>query len=350
MRQNGGLGKVMYKNRLLATGQFRDALTAVKHGNGRDWWIVVPENNQQVYTKFLLTPTGIEGPFPQKVSEMEPYFFDQAAFSPDGTQYARVTGIPNKMLIILAKFDRCTGKLCCLRYIRPIRPESSGLTGLSFSPNSRYLYFNSPTELYQYDTYQSNPPDIEEHPLLIDEFDGFSGPFATNFFRQQLAPDGRIYISPTNSVYYMHVIIKPNEGGKGCDFRQRYVKHSSVFPPAGLPNLPTFRLYNLQNSPCDTLPARFSDTLSVSRWRPLEDTLRVIPNPVSQEAYLTVGICRDGLLRVFNATGQMVFEQRNILGPMGVPIDVQNWPAGTYFVYFWADRKATLTAKMVVVH
>src|SRR5688572_2342783 len=39
MNQNGGLGAVVQKNLQLLNYQMADGLQAVKHGNGRDWWI-----------------------------------------------------------------------------------------------------------------------------------------------------------------------------------------------------------------------------------------------------------------------------------------------------------------------
>ena len=37
---NGGLGKVIQKNVQLQNFPVNDGLAAVKHGNGRDWWVV----------------------------------------------------------------------------------------------------------------------------------------------------------------------------------------------------------------------------------------------------------------------------------------------------------------------
>ncbi|MBL0341590.1 MAG: hypothetical protein IPP71_11995 [Bacteroidetes bacterium] len=39
MNQNGGLGEVVQKNVLLQSFNVVDGLSAVKHGNGRDWWV-----------------------------------------------------------------------------------------------------------------------------------------------------------------------------------------------------------------------------------------------------------------------------------------------------------------------
>jgi hypothetical protein len=58
---NGGLGKVISKNVLLKSGDMKVA-SAVKHGNGRDWWIIVPDAHQPIYTRFLLNSSGVSDP------------------------------------------------------------------------------------------------------------------------------------------------------------------------------------------------------------------------------------------------------------------------------------------------
>ncbi|MBK9639178.1 MAG: hypothetical protein IPO63_15800 [Bacteroidetes bacterium] len=37
---NGGLGKVVQKNVQLRNDTICDGVTAVRHGNGRDWWVI----------------------------------------------------------------------------------------------------------------------------------------------------------------------------------------------------------------------------------------------------------------------------------------------------------------------
>ncbi|MBK8875688.1 MAG: hypothetical protein IPN13_17965 [Bacteroidetes bacterium] len=39
LNQNGGLGAVVQKNVQMTNYQASDCVTAVKHGNGRDWWV-----------------------------------------------------------------------------------------------------------------------------------------------------------------------------------------------------------------------------------------------------------------------------------------------------------------------
>lgn len=61
MNQNGGQGAVTQKNIQLLNYQCSDGLSAVKHANGRDWWVLfrrgyLPTNEFYIY---LVTPSGI---------------------------------------------------------------------------------------------------------------------------------------------------------------------------------------------------------------------------------------------------------------------------------------------------
>ena len=40
MRLNGGLGSVVIENKQISGELHADCITAVKHGNGRDWWVI----------------------------------------------------------------------------------------------------------------------------------------------------------------------------------------------------------------------------------------------------------------------------------------------------------------------
>lgn len=64
MNLNGGLGSVISKNYILINDSMNvGKIAACKHGNGRDWWIVIHRVNTNRFFKFLLTPYGFTGPF-----------------------------------------------------------------------------------------------------------------------------------------------------------------------------------------------------------------------------------------------------------------------------------------------
>ncbi|MBL0340459.1 MAG: hypothetical protein IPP71_05740 [Bacteroidetes bacterium] len=108
MNQNGGLGEVVQKNVLLQSFNVVDGLSAVKHGNGRDWWVVI--RNASMYSNqhyvFRVSPNGISTPFIQSVGSVNHTNSGRYEFSPDGSQLIYINLIG---LMELYDFDRCTG-------------------------------------------------------------------------------------------------------------------------------------------------------------------------------------------------------------------------------------------------
>jgi hypothetical protein len=138
--------------------------------------------------------------------------------------------------------------------------------GGAFSPNSRYLYINFFTKAFQYDLEAS---DVWASQVQVAEYDGFLDPSFTTFYLMQLAPDGKIYSSSTNSVTSLHVMHNPDEPGLECQYQQ----HGIELPNRNaysMPTFPNYRLGPLDGSACDTLGL---DNLPVSWWRSEQDTL-----------------------------------------------------------------------------
>jgi len=270
MKSNGGLGKVVTKNNLLQFSAISRTFQAVKHGNGRDWWIIIPRENSDVYYFYLLDPKGIHGPFTQKVSSnwiSGQYYNLMCSFSPDGKKFVRLGG-DKPAAFRLYDFDRCSGLLS-----NPVDiaiPDTSVYAAWAcFAPNSRFLYLTNEAErLYQYDL-EAN--DINSSVQLIDTYDGYLSVYnlPVGLYGMAIAPDHKIYMSSANGVNILHVIHNPNEPGKLCNFRQ----HDLILPAHNkfyLPNNANYRLYNKLNSPCDTLGIKAP---IVAFWRAEQDTL-----------------------------------------------------------------------------
>jgi hypothetical protein len=253
---NNGLGTVIDKNQVVLEGVFDiGKITAVKHANGRDWWVLLRRMGGNIYPRFLITPRGIKV-FEDQVLGISfpepPASLGQAVFSPDGSIYAKVnlTGsFGDPIFISIFDFNRCTGQLS-----NPIQftyADTASCAGIAISPNSRFLYVSSFRYLYQYDLWAS---DIEASRITVAEWDGFveNNFFATTFYLAQLAPDDKIYINSNNSVSYLHVINQPDLPGLLCDVCQHCVDLPSINSFA-MPNFPNYRLHHLEGSPCDTL-------------------------------------------------------------------------------------------------
>jgi hypothetical protein len=352
MNANDGLGRVIRKNQVIIDqSQFADDLSIVRHGNGRDWWLVIGSDQTDVFTRFVLSPAGISGPQYQSVGLIAKNmgWYTQAMFSPDGTRYARVCNARREVVIM--NFDRCSGLFSCLRSVSIPDADSYVGGGLCFSPNSRFVYVCYSRDVFQIDLDEEKPSRQVQH---IERFDGFKSPlttFSVAFFRMCLAPNNKIYIGAPNTNNYLHVIHQPDQAGAACQFVQRGVELDVIFD-IGLNNFPNFRLYDVPQSYCDTLGIDAPPGSTPSpRWFP-QAGISIIPNPASEVVYLSMEPCSAGNLRIYSLTGRLMYEISNWDDQIGVEIPVANWPSGTYVAQLYWNNYGhkQITKKFVVVH
>jgi hypothetical protein len=253
-----GLGAVVQKdsiaiNDTLILGE----ITACKHANGRDWWIVCHRIMSNTYYKLLLSPSGVSSPIIQNIGDTMQYIqgTGQAVFSRDGRKYASYhPNDPDNDLLIL-DFDRCTGN-----FSKPIHVsinDSSVTGGIAFSANSRFLYACSRNYIYQFDMNDTNIALSQKKVATYDGYYSPNPPFACSFYLAQLAPNDKIYINSTNSVVDLHVINYPDSIGLSCNVAQ----HSFPMPAFNaytMPNHPNYFLGADSGSVCDTLMLGFS--------------------------------------------------------------------------------------------
>lgn len=261
MSMNSGKGEVIEKKSILCTDTLTAGLlTATRHANGRDWWILLNKNETNQFYRFLLNPDGIVQDGFQTVGDTVRNGLAQAAFSADGNWYAQYNawGIiggpdPTQTNIDLYQFDRCTGLLSNHLQIMDGSPGIPG--GVSFSPNSRFMYIAASDKIYQFDLDATDIAASRDTVAIYDGFEGENGQvsYPTYFFLMQTAPDGNIYIScPYTNAQYLHIIEHPDSAGIACNVLQHQLQLPS-FNRFGLPNLPNFRLGALDGSSCDTL-------------------------------------------------------------------------------------------------
>jgi len=270
MSENNGFGKVVEKKiEIIQDTLEYGQITAVKHANGQDWWILVPESYSNRYYTMLLDSSGLTIVDTQAIGAPFVDGLGQAVFSPNGEKYVRVNGIktttPTELYIY--DFDRCTGKLS-----NPIhlQYENWGFgVGCAISPNSRFLYALNASYVFQYDLQAA---DIAASKTLVAEWDGYVHEihFSTTFAMAQLAPDGRIYVGTAFSTPFLHVIEHPDRKGIACEVRQRAI-HLPNYNNYSVPNFPNFRLGPIDGSACDNLGL---DNHPLCNWRwEQEDTL-----------------------------------------------------------------------------
>jgi hypothetical protein len=252
MELENGLGKVVSKNNVIISDTLNlGKLTTVRHGNGRDWWLVVHELASKHYYRVLVSPEGITNfGLSNTAYSIPDDGVGQSVFSPDGSIFARINSISltEGQYVDIYQFDRCTGLLS--DQIQIHYDDDAYAAGIAISPNSRYLYVSSFANLYQFDLQASN---IQASKKKVAEYDGFhENGIYTTFYLAQLAPDGKIYINVPSGVHYLHVIHQPNLPNPECNVEQHGIR-LPTYNSASLPNFPNYRLGPLDGSPCDTL-------------------------------------------------------------------------------------------------
>lgn len=252
MGLDGGLGAVTQKNIVLLSDTLNPgALTACKHANGRDWWIVFHKSKGNRYYTYLFTPSGLQGPFAQHIghSIASNDWIWQSCFSPDGKKFSVVMA---RDTINFMEFDRCSGL-----FSNPVSiciKDSANGRGVAISSNSQYAYVSSMNYVYQYDL---NATNIDSSKYLVAKFDGYADiipPFYTTFYLAQLAVDRKIYITTGNGTRWFNVINDPDLPGRNCNFLQ----HGFQLPTYNaytIPNFPYFSLGSETGTVCDSLPS-----------------------------------------------------------------------------------------------
>lgn len=256
-------GKVVTKAKILLESDLCSmGMSACRHANGRDWWIIAQNNDDRTkFTRFMIGPDFVKGPFIQHFDV--PVTFDCGGtnvFSPDGTKWLHSEWQSGTQIF---DFDRETGLLSNFRYLDHPYPQIAG--DIIVSPNSRFLYLLDGGAIRQFDI---TLPDIaaikaSEDTVAVQDIE-FLCPFQSNFGGACQGPNGKIYINTTNGTCAWSVINNPNEKGKNC----RAVPHQILVPSYNggliIPNHPNYRLGPIDGSAADSLGI---DNVPVAKFR-----------------------------------------------------------------------------------
>lgn len=295
MNLDQGLGAVVIKNIQIDSNRIADCLQAVKHANGRDWWLIskLSSTNYTQHNRFLvylITPDNISPEITFDFNDATDLDFQKIIFNPDNT---KVMVINVRGYMCEYDFDRCTGIVNNPRLIYPeitTVPYNRLLWEGSYSPDGNIFYITTArwtgvaeSYLIQYDL---NSIDIPNSADTIDMTYAPIGPGAV-----RLAPDGKIYYSRAyesphlNSFPYadsmynyinmnLSVINNPNSIGVACDFQPFSFYLGGKRTYYGLPNNPNYDLGPVIGSVCDSL------LNSVQVFNKSEHLIEVYPTPI----------------------------------------------------------------------
>ena len=335
-----GHGEVLDKNQILIADTLGWELSADKHGNGRDWWVLAQQRSTNCYYRILLNDSGVNV-LPGLTcggSVVNYSNIGSCCFSPDGLKYVYLS-IPGGINIF--DFDRCLGTLSNPVYIPiPVFGDSIWIAnGVSISPNNRFLYVGATRHVYQYDLWAS---DIAASIDTVAVYDGHKAPFGSFFHTMQLGPDGKIYESCGNSENVYHLIERPDEKGDSCLF----IQHGVQLPTfsLGVPNFPNYRLGALPGSPCDTLTG-----LAEEERAEKEKLLKVFPKPASDYVTIDYGYTdwnKGGVvLEIVNETGQVAYTQMLPMYSGFQKINITPFATGIYSAYIKRNNQIVATAR-----
>lgn len=232
MRLNNGLGAVLpgrveYHNYLDRHKQdVAVKITAAKHCNNRDYWVISHYLNTNEYCSYLITKDGVSevpvisnGVYVPDISRNKKNEHGMLKVSPAGNSIAAAWG-GESQIIEIGDFDNVTGKITNFRLVEPTLAgielpfglagdnKLHGIYGVDFSPSGRYLYVSGTTDinppvgdplhnsgnyyrlsfLMQYANLKANGIDIKSTERIIDTA------YHSAYEGMQTGPDGNLYI------------------------------------------------------------------------------------------------------------------------------------------------------------
>ena len=360
MNANAGLGAVIQKNSRINNFRNADCVTAIQHGNGRDWWAFSKYSNtsgtqfNRTYT-YLVTPDTIKPPIIQNFNNSTDVDVQRIIFRPDG----------NKMMQINVRgfmceydFDRCTGLFSNPILIYP--EQTSNFNRIfhegAYSPDGSKFYastrlFNTnDSYLLQYDL---TAPSI---PASVDTLITLTNPVMAGAIR--LAPDSKIYFSSyyywgfpgfpyPDTVYNQYnmnlgVINFPDSAGAACDFQPFSFYLGGKRTYVGLPNNPDYNLGRLVGSPCDTLTG-------VAEILKDNFNFSILPNPSNGNFRINYLLPEkiNGTFQIIDITGKEVYKQTLQQENTSQLINTKKLSDGIYLCKIAADNFVA-TKKLII--
>jgi hypothetical protein len=216
MNLDGGLGGVVQKS-IGVIDYTTESVAAAKHGNAKDYWIIVNKVETDSFFAYQLTKDGITGVVKSSALHISTRDAGEIKVSSNGERLFFADGNTS----VIYKFNKNTGEIS----------EGVDLGNYSytavFSPDCERLYITDfgAKKIYQYTVTAKN---IAHTKTLIGTSAGYIGTL-------QLGPDGKAYLARRNSTY-LGVINNPNLRGTACNYIDNGVSLGSAQSKFGLPN------------------------------------------------------------------------------------------------------------------
>jgi hypothetical protein len=186
-----------YKNLPLSSLEVGEQLTAVRHGNGRDWWILARRYsgypNTNAFVAWLLTPAGIDTVV-VSLQGLRATTAGELTVSPDGDLLALASYLHESWVGVF-EIDRCTGMVSLLDSLVRQHPKDR-YYGIAFQKdgNTAYVLSDPNGSLYRI-TWPGGVLGMD----LVYAMDGQMGVFPNGGGQLELGSDSLIY-----AVFFTH--------------------------------------------------------------------------------------------------------------------------------------------------
>jgi hypothetical protein len=240
MNLSAGLGAVTATKNVLLRTPSCEKLTAVRHCNNRDVWIVSHDWNSNTFRSWLVTPTGV-GSDVVSAAGYTPILPTQQAYgqmkaNSRGDMLAcSYYGAANQVSgnrVEVYGFNNLTGQVTSATPLGNV----NGMYGVEFSRSGRYVYASTnPGVLFQWDLCASNIVGSRYQVANVGAF----------FGSLQIAKDGKIYaVRGVNK--WISQIANPEVYGGGCGFVDQFIT-TPTNSNFGLPNFASYYVYPVPN-------------------------------------------------------------------------------------------------------
>ncbi len=328
---NNGLGDIISeKKNIKLLDTVCEKLTALRHANGTDYWVIVHKYYSNAFYSYHLSAAGIIDTVISQIGSRHPNIsgnqdtwdaIGQMKASPNGNKIAIVNGNAGAHAIAeYFNFDNSTGIISNWINLQTNLDYTSNhqYYGVSFSPDNSKLYITcwlNNNGVYQFDLNAGNGNSdsiIASKTKISDQFWHWA---------LQLGPDGKIYVLGTGS--YMGVINFPNNVGANCNFQDSAIYFNSYLVGMGLPNYVDSYDYSNTTRVCnDGIEEKVKNS-----------ELIFYPNPST--CYLTIETIQKSEIEISNMEGQIIkkfkiTENKKI-------IDISDFSSGIYIIRAWTN-------------
>jgi Secretion system C-terminal sorting domain len=329
-KANNDSGIVTQKNIQLNNLPAFDGLAAIRHGNGRDWWVIFkdydPTPPYTLSNKFYVYLVNENGPSLHHTQNIGALFYENGGHLFFNSEGSKMYTCSWGGVIEYIDFDRCTGFFSNPTVIEPTRNAQPYpyYNSLALSPNETKLYVSAYCQantlggtdtLYQFDL---SAPNIQTSKTAIYAMPNT----AIGMGSLRKATDEKIYVAAAFENYYpyqdtsfnvynsnLSVINQPDSLGAACDFQPFSFYLGGARTYYGLPNNPDYELGAWVGSPCDTLSVGLSPNPSPEErgaW------MQVWFNPEWNMIHVNASKLKgkSGVLRLFDVEGRVVVERK----------------------------------------